>query len=796
VTPIGSRAQEDWRTSRLTYPAPAQRWTEALPLGNGWLGAMVHGGVHDELVHLNADTFWSGAPRDWDVPGAAEAVRNARALTLADDPEGAERELRAAQGPFAESYLPLGDVVLRYQHDADDITDYQRGLDLDTAGAWTTYRTSQARYRRTAWVDADLGVVAIDHEVDGATLEVLLGLRGPFAVATTAVAADGLQLTCKAPAHVVPPYLASEHPFVHDERPGRGMYAVAALRILTDGLIEVRDTELVVSGARRMTLLVTAATGYRGHGSAPDRTAGECRREAADRLASAVERFEGEGVRRILASHVERHRQLFRSVHLDLGTASRPTSDTSELIRASSADEDRAHELTTLLFHYGRYLLIASSQPGTQAANLQGIWNRDPRPAWSSNYTLNINTQMNYWLAGPAGLIDLQLPLLQLVRELAATGARTASTSYGLPGWVAHHNTDLWRQSMAVGEGSFPAVWSSWWMGGAWLAHHIWDHYTFTLDVDRLRSLFPVLRSAAEFLLAWLVEAPDGTLITAPSTSPENTYLTPDGRVVSVTTAATMDLALIAQVFDDVANSCLVLDTDHDFAHRCRDARARLRTPRVGSRGQLLEWPHEPPELDQHHRHVSHLVGLFPGDVHASDDVLAAAARVTLDERGDASTGWSRAWKANLWARLGDGDRANRLLRGFCTEVTTEDVTEQGGVYANLLCAHPPFQIDGNFGFTSAICQMLLDSRLGRLVLLPALPRTWPDGAVRGLVARGGIVADLRWREGRLMEAVLHSTQDQTVSVAYRGETRTVHLAAGESFSVPLGAGRGRVPGA
>jgi alpha-L-fucosidase 2 len=780
--------REDWRTTRLTYPSAAQRWTEALPLGNGWLGAMVYGGMNDELVHLNADTFWSGAPRDWDVPGAREAVMKARNLVMADDPGGAERELRGAQGPFAESYLPLGDLSLRYQHVPVDIVDYQRGLDLDTAVAWTTYRTPQARHRRRVWVDADLGVVAIDHQADGATLGVRAGLSGPFAVATTAVDADGLQMTCKAPDHVVPSYLASEHPFVHDERPGRGMYAVAALRILTDGEIEVRGTELLVTGATRMTVLVTAGTGYRGHGIAPDRTAAECAEEAATRLTSAVDRLVGAGVEGTLDSHVERHRRLFRSVHLDLGAARLPARDTSELIRGSAEDEDCARGLTTLLFHYGRYLLIASSQPGTQAANLQGIWNRDPRPPWSSNYTLNINTQMNYWLAGPAGLIDLEQPLLQLVRELAVTGARTASTSYGLPGWVAHHNTDLWRQSMAVGDGSFPAVWSSWWMGGAWLSHHIWDHYTFTLDTDRLRSLYPVLRSSAEFLLAWLVEGPDGTLITAPSTSPENSYLVAGDEPVSVTTAATMDLALVAQVLDDVANACLVLDADHDFAHSCRAARARLRSPRVGSRGQLLEWPREHPEADPHHRHVSHLVGLFPGDVHASDAELAAAASVTLDERGDASTGWSRAWKANLWARLGDGDRAALLLRGFCTEVATEDVAEDGGVYANLLCAHPPFQIDGNFGFTSAVCQMLLDSRLGRLTLLPALPRTWHHGAVRGLVARGGIVVDLRWRDGRLAEAVLHSVRDQMVSVAYRDETQTVHVPADEAFSVFFGA--------
>jgi alpha-L-fucosidase 2 len=781
------RDVDSWRSSQLTFRQPAQRWTEALPLGNGWLGAMVHGGAHDDLVQLNADTFWSGAPRDWDVPGAGEALRKARILTLDGEAEGAERELRSAQGPFAESYLPLGDLSLQFDHGAAEVVNYERGLDLDSAIAWTAYRTASAHHSRRAWVDADQGVLAVDHRVDSGVVGVRIGLSGPFALETLAMGATGLQMTCKAPDHVVPSYLASEQPFLRDQRPGRGMYAVAALRLLTDGEATIQNDELAVSGATRITLVLTASTGFRGPEHQPDKTADECASEVDERLSSAAGLLTSAGVDEVLSHHVARHREQFRRAHLDLDTAGLLATDTPELVRRSLEDETSARALTSLLFQYGRYLLITSSQPGTQAANLQGIWNRDPRPPWSSNYTLNINTQMNYWLAGPTGLVDLELPLLQLVDELAATGARTASISYGLPGWVAHHNTDLWRHSMAVGDGTFPAVWSSWWMGGAWLAHHIWDHFTFSLDTDRLRSLYPVLRSSAEFLLAWLVDAGDGTLITAPSTSPENTYLMPDGRSASVTAAATMDLALIAQVFDDVKNASRVLDDDHDFADRCREARERLRPPQVGSRGQLLEWPHEREEPDPHHRHVSHLVGVFPGDVHASDEELLAAASVSLNERGDASTGWSRAWKANLWARLGDGDRAAALLRGFCTTMTTEDVAEDGGIYPNLFCAHPPFQIDGNFGFTSAVAQMLLDSRLGRMTLLPALPQAWPDGTARGLVARGGIVVDLRWEAGRLRDAVLRSSRDQVVSVAHGEEVRTVRLPAGEPVALHYG---------
>jgi alpha-L-fucosidase 2 len=777
--------REAWAAARLRYGHPARRWTEALPLGNGWLGAMVHGGVHQELLNLNADTFWSGMPRDWDVPGAAKAVREARALTLAGDLEQAEGRLRDAQGPFAESYLPLGDLVLDLHHRDGAIDDYERGLDLDTAVAWTSYSCGRERHSRRAWTDADLGVLVLHHAVEDGTLDVQLALDGPFARATEPVGADGLRMTCKAPAHVVPSYLSSERPFIHDDGVGHGMYAVAAVRVLTDGRIEARDGALAVSGASTVTVLLTAATGFQGHDTVPDRSAGDCAREAEIRLATAAHRMVGDGLDSVLAAHVERHRGQFRRVRLSLGDVNPRPADTLELIHASQHDDLSARALDQLLFQYGRYLLIASSQPGTQAANLQGIWNHDPRPPWSSNYTLNINTQMNYWLSGPAGLIDLELPLFDLVQQLATTGARTASTSYGLPGWVAHHNTDLWRQSMAVGDGDFPAVWANWWMGGAWLAHHLWDHYTFSLDTERLRQVYPALRSAAEFLLAWVFPGPDGALITAPSTSPENSYVTTGEQTASVTWATTMDLALVAQVLLDVEQACGVLDIDRDFAETCRDARRRLRRPRVGSRGQLLEWPEEHDEPDPHHRHVSHLVGIFPGDVHASDRALVDAARVTLDERGDASTGWSRAWKANLWARLGDGDRAVLLLRGFCTEVLTEDVAEDGGIYANLLCAHPPFQIDGNFGFTSAVCQMLVHSRIGRLELLPALPTTWPAGNVRGIHARGGITVDLDWRGGRLTGATLCSRREQVVTVVHATETREVTLRVDEPVSLP-----------
>jgi alpha-L-fucosidase 2 len=773
---------ETWAECRLSYDSPASRWIEALPLGNGWLGAMVFGGARREQVQLNADTFWSGGPTDWDVPGAADAVLRARAKVLAGDPIGAENELTAAQGSFAESYLPLGDLRLDLDHDEPDAGSYARSLDLDTAVASTTYTVLGVRHRRRAWVSTHLGVLVLEHEVDGPGADMRLALDGPFARGAAVVLENGLVLTLKAPAHVVPPYLASEEPLVVDDRLGHGMYAALAARVVSDGRIGGAGTAMTVVGARRTTVLVSAATGFRDPESRPDRPAEECAAEALGRLDQA----EDADLEAAFRLHLADHQSLFRRVRLELGAAGKGWT-TPDLVRASATDGRAAATLMQLLFQYGRYLLIASSQPGTQPANLQGIWNREPRPPWSSSYTLNINTQMNYWPAGPAGLVELEEPLLDFIAGLSRTGARTARTSYAATGWVAHHNSDVWRHSMAVGDGHFPAVWANWWMGGAWLGHHIWDHYTHTLDEEQLRSAYPALQGAAEFLLSWLVEAEDGTLVTAPSTSPENSYLTIDGQTASVTWASTMDLAIIAQVFDDTASACEVLSVDLDLASRLRRARGRLRTPRIGRRGQLLEWPEEVEDLDPHHRHLSHLFGIFPGDCHVTDATLVDAARVTLEERGDASTGWSRAWKANLWARLRDGDRALKLLHGFCNQTVVEEVAEEGGIYPNLMCAHPPFQIDGNFGFTSAVCLMLLDSAPGSMTLLPALPRAWSSGSVVGLRARGGIIVDLTWADGALVEALLRSAWQQTVDVAYQGTGLLVELAAGEPQLVGFG---------
>ncbi|GAC1515885.1 MAG: glycoside hydrolase family 95 protein [Gemmatimonadaceae bacterium] len=768
---------DDTRDLTLSYRRPAGAWVEALPIGNGHLGAMVFGTIEKERLQLNEGSLWSGGPRDWNNPKAREALAVVRRLIADGKYTEADRAAREMQGPYTESYLPLGDLFLTFEHGDIARGGYRRHLDLRSAIASVRYRIGDVSYTREVFASHPDQVIVLRLGADRpgkvaftATLTSVLRHR-------TMVDGEVLKLLGRAPAHVDPNYYDGPTPVRYDDQDGMTFETHVTVKS-TGGRRWIDHDGIHVQGADEVLLLLSAATSFNGFDRSPARSGRDPGPVARERLRAASKGFAA-----LKEAHVADHRRLFDRVALTLGPSVAPVDMATDQRLATWGAKDP--KLVEMVFQYGRYLLIACSRPGSQPATLQGLWNDQLRPPWSSNYTININTQMNYWPAETTNLGELHEPLLGFVRSLAVSGRKTAEVNYGARGWVAHHNTDIWAQSAPVGAyGNGDPVWANWSGASAWLSQHLWEHYAFGGDKSFLREqAYPVMKGAAEFYLDWLVEDAAGRLVTSPSASPELKFKLPDGTTAAMSAGTTMDRALVWDLLTNTIDASEVLAIDAPFRARMVETRRRLLPYQVGSRGQLQEWARDWAEQDPRHRHFSHLFGVHPGReiTRGGTPDLFAAARRSMELRGDEATGWSMAWKMNFWARMRDGDHAFMLLANLVRPLGVSP-GQTGGLYPNLFDGHPPFQIDGNFGATAGIAEMLLQSHEHDIHLLPALPSAWPTGRVIGLRARGGWTVDITWEKGKLTRATITSDRGGSARVRYASQHREYSVGAGNSI--------------
>jgi len=784
----------------LRYHRPAEFFEEALVIGNGTMGGIVYGGTDVDRISLNDITLWTGEPCNMKVfsPEAHTYIPAIRDALKRGDYREADRLQKNVQGHFSQNYQPLGQLQIHYLDKDGEVSNYRRWLDIGNATAHTVFHRGKYQYAAeyfATYPDSGIVVRMTTDSPDGVKVRVAMESQLPC---STTVEGDVILNDGYAAYTSLPTYYAADEKFAYDE--SRGVHFRTAVRVVGGTVVE-ENGSIVVSG-RQIVLYVTNATSFNGYDKDPVKEGKPYRELAELRLQNLCSKTYDE----LLNRHVNDYKNIFDRVKLTLGDAPADDRPTDVVLREYVDENIFNPELEALYFQFGRYLLISCSRTPNVPANLQGLWNESILPPWSCNYTSNINLEENYWAAETGAMPEMHMSLFTYMKELQGSGELTAKAYYGVDkGWCLAHNTDIWAMTCPVGLRTGDPSWANWNMGGAWVSTHIWEHYTFSLDKTFLEEYYPVLKGAAEFCLEWLISTKEmgvegeEFLITAPSTSPENIFITPEGYHGRTCYGGFADIAMIRECLTDARNAAVELGTDKDFIGKADAALARLQPYKIGKRGNLQEWFYDWDDEDPHHRHQSHLFGVYPGHnvddgVHTKEEIYRAASR-SLEIKGDQSTGWSTGWRVNLYARLHDAKNAYHIYRKLLSYVSPDgyrgtDARRGGGTYPNLLDAHSPFQIDGNFGGCAGVIEMLMQSEYSLedkgkpnvvVELLPALPENWEDGSVSGIRARGGITVDMTWKDGQVATLTLVAQKKCRIVLKANGVSQVIKLKKGKN---------------